>query len=37
MEALLAANDRDPWEFHHTIFDANSRPLGKTEAEARPE
>ena len=36
IEALLAANDRDPWGFHHTIFDANGCPVGKIEAEAKP-
>ena len=33
IEALLAANDRDPWGFHHTIFDANGRPVGKIEVD----
>jgi hypothetical protein len=37
MEALLAANDRDPWGFHYTIFDANGRPVGKIEVEPKPE
>jgi hypothetical protein len=32
IEALLAANDRDPWGFHHTIFDANG-PVGKIEVD----
>ena len=33
IEALLPANDRDPWDFHHTIFDANGRPVGKIEVD----
>ena len=33
IEALLAANDRDPWDFHHTAFDANGRPVGKIEVD----
>ena len=37
IEALLPANDRDPWGFHHTIFDANGQPAGKIEVEAKPE
>jgi len=36
VEALLAANDRDPWGFHYTIFDANGRPVGKIEVEPKP-
>ena len=36
MEALLAANDRDPWGFHHTIFGANGWPVAKIEVEAKP-
>jgi len=33
VEALLAANDRDPWGFHYTIFDTKGRPVGNIEVE----
>jgi hypothetical protein len=36
IEALLAANDRDTWGFHHIIFGANGWPVAKIEVEAKP-
>ena len=32
----MAANHRDPWGFHHTIFGANGWPVAKIEVEAKP-